>query len=101
MKVIADKAEIALDFPDKAYVGTFGRSAHFDAGADAVGVRLKLERRDDQKRLVDLHLHHGLFADVLQAIAESVAGQPPIDPPHRDALIEATRHLLEALEAQA
>lgn len=100
LKVIADKAEVALDFPDKAYVGTFGRSAHFDAAADADGVSLKLERRDDQKRVVDVHLHHGLFADVLEALASSIAAQPPIDPPHRTALLDGARHLVAALKGK-
>jgi hypothetical protein len=100
MKVIADKAEVALDFPDKVYVGSFGRSAHFDAVADAVGVTLKLERRDDQKRVVEVHLHHGLFADILEALAASVAAQPPIDASHREALIDGARHLVEALASR-
>ncbi len=99
MKVIADKAEVALDFPEKLYMGTFGRDAHFEAKSDAIGVALKLERRDDQKRLVDIHLHHGVFADILDEIARSVSAQPPIDLPHREALLEAARHLAAALDA--
>ena len=101
MKIITDKAEVALEFPDKAYMGTFGQTAHFEACADAAGVALKLERRDDQKRLVDVHLHHGLFADILEEIACSVAAQPPIDAAHRQALLEAARHLVDALKAKA
>jgi len=100
MKVIADKAEVALDFPDKAYMGTFGRSAHFDAVADPTGVTLKLERRDDERRVVELHLHHGLLAEVLQSLAESIAAQSPIDAQHRTALLEAARHLAKALTAK-
>lgn len=99
MKVISDKAEVALDFPDKAYMGTFGRSAHFDAVSDPVGVTLKLERRDDQKRVVEVHLHHGLFADILEGLAASIAGQDPIDEAHRRALLEGARHLVAALAA--
>jgi hypothetical protein len=100
LKVIPDKAEVSLDFPDKAYVGTFGRGAHFDATTDADGVTLKLDRRDDQRRVVDVHLHHGLFADILEALAASVAAQPPIDPQHRAALLEGARHLVAALKAK-
>ena len=97
MKVIADKAEVALDFPDKVYMGSFGRDSHFEAKADANGVALKLERRDDQRRVVDVHLHHGVFADVLAEIAKSIAHQPTIDEIHRKALLSAARHLVAAL----
>jgi hypothetical protein len=31
---ISDKAEVAVDFPDKAYIGSFGRHSQFDAYAD-------------------------------------------------------------------
>jgi len=30
-KPIADKAEIALEYPDKLYVGTFERTSRFEA----------------------------------------------------------------------
>ena len=97
MKIIPDKAEVALDFPDKAYVGTFGRDSHFAAKADANGVAIKLERRDDQTRVVDMHLHHGVFADILDEVAKSLAHQPAIDDIHRKALLAAARHLVAAL----
>jgi hypothetical protein len=100
MKVIADKAEVALDFPEKVYIGTFGRDSRFEAKTDASGVALKLERRDDQKRLVEMHLHYGVFADILDEIAASVASQPPIDDAHRQVLATAARHLANALKAK-
>ena len=31
MHPIADKAEIAIDFPEKLYIGEFGRHSSFDA----------------------------------------------------------------------
>ena len=101
MKIISDKAEVALEFPDKAYMGTFGQTSHFEATADATGVALKLERKDDQKRVVDVHLHHGLFADILAELAGSIAAQPPIDAPHRAALLAAARQLVDALKAKS
>ena len=30
-KPIPDKAEVALEYPDKLYIGTFERTARFDA----------------------------------------------------------------------
>ena len=100
MKIITDKAEVAIEFPDKAYMGTFGQTAHFEAAADATGVTLKLQRRDDQKRQLDVHLHHGLFADILEEMAGSFAAQPPIDNAHRQLLLAAARHLVDALKAK-
>ena len=39
-KPITDKAEIALEYPDKLYVGTFDRSSQFEAqGSRASKVR--------------------------------------------------------------
>jgi hypothetical protein len=100
MRVIPDQAQVALEFPDKAYMGTFGRNARFEVRADAVGVALRLERHDDQKREVDVHLHHGLFADILDEVARCVTEQPPIDDMHRQALLAAARRLVDALKAK-
>ena len=41
---IPDKAEVALELPDKLYIGTFERSARFDAHLDQTGVSLTLHR---------------------------------------------------------
>ena len=43
-KPIPDKAEIALEYPDKHYVGTFERSSRFEAHLDPTGIALILER---------------------------------------------------------
>jgi hypothetical protein len=99
MKPVPDKAEVALDFPDKAYVGSFGRGARYESKADEAGVTLKLERRDDQKRTVELHLHYGLFADMLRDCAAVVAKSHPIDDVHRSDLAEACLKLAAALSS--
>ena len=39
-KPITDKAEVALEYPDKLYVGTFERSSRFEAHLDPTGVAL-------------------------------------------------------------
>ncbi len=41
---IPDKAEVALEYPDKFYSGTFERSSRFEARFDQTGVALLLER---------------------------------------------------------
>ena len=37
-KPIPDKAEVALEYPDKLYIGTFERTARFDAHLDENGI---------------------------------------------------------------
>ena len=46
-KPIPDKAEVALELPDKLYIGTFERSSRFDAHLDQTGVSLTLHRTGD------------------------------------------------------
>jgi hypothetical protein len=36
-KPIPDKAAVAVEYPDKFYIGTFGASARFDAHVDETG----------------------------------------------------------------
>jgi hypothetical protein len=49
-KPITDKAEIALEYPDKLYVGTFERSSRFEALLDPTGIALILERPGSTNR---------------------------------------------------
>ena len=41
---IADKAEVSVEFANKAYIGAFGRNSQFDAYADADSAAIKLMR---------------------------------------------------------
>ena len=43
-KPIPDKAEVAVEYPDKLYIGTFEASARFDAHLDETGISLSLQR---------------------------------------------------------
>ena len=70
---ITDKAEVSIDFPDKFYMGSFGRGSHFDLTADKEGVHLHLERSEGEKRRVGFHIHYYLLADLLEAAATAVA----------------------------
>jgi hypothetical protein len=97
MKSIPDKAELALDFPDKTYMGSFERSSAFEARASADSLILKLERRSTPKRAVELHLHFDLLAEVLEDFAESLAAQDEIAPHHRDLLAASAEKLRQAL----
>ena len=98
MHAITDKAEVAIDFPDKAYMGGFGRDCSFDAHADADGMTIRLVRTSGEKREAEMHLHHFLFAGILDDLAHSLDEREPIDETHRQPLLAAARKLAAALE---
>lgn len=87
-KPIAGRAEVALDFPDKAYVGSFSRASAFEVETDAEGVRLRLVRTGEEKRIVELHLHWYLLADILTELGRVLPARE-IDASHRAAIQEA------------
>ena len=98
MHEIADKAEVTIDFPDKFYMGSFGRDCTFEAHAEKDGVMIRLQRAGSEQRNVEIHLHHLLFANILADLAGSLAKREPIDEVHRPPLLEAARQLTAAIE---
>jgi hypothetical protein len=98
-KPIPDKAEVALEYPDKLYIGTFERTSRFDAHLDETGISLSLHRTGaaDVRKSVRMHFHYGLFADILHDLAKTVSSVPPADAAHRDALREGAKALYQAL----
>jgi hypothetical protein len=80
-KPIVDKAEVALEYPDKFYSGTFERSSRFEASFNSTGVALVLERTgaQDVRKSVHIHMHYGLFADVLEQLAATASSIPQDD----------------------
>ena len=96
---IADKAEVSVDFPDKAYIGSFGRHSQFDAYADVDSVAIKLVRPGEDRREAVVHLHYGLLAAILTELAGSLARRRPLDEQHRAELSEAARQLSKSLES--
>lgn len=101
MHPITDKAEVAIDFPDKFYMGGFGLDCAFEARAEDEGVLVRLVRPSGEKRAVEIHLHHYLLAAVLDDLAQLLAGREPIDEPHREPLLKAARNLAAALERRS
>ena len=99
-KPIPDKAEVALEYPDKLYIGTFERTARFDAHLDEAGISLSLHRTGDAdvRKSVRMHFHYALFAEILRDLARTVSAVPPSDAAHRDALREGARALYRALD---
>jgi hypothetical protein len=98
-KPISDKAEIALEYPDKLYVGTFERSSRFEAHVDPTGIALILERpgAEDVRKSVHMHINFGLFADILRELASTVGRLPKDDVLHHDQLAQAVTELHKAL----
>lgn len=99
-KPIPDKAEVALEYPDKLYIGTFERTARFDAHLDETGISLSLHRTGeaDVRKSVHMHFHYALFAEILHDLARTVSRVPPSDAAHRDALREGAKALYLALD---
>jgi hypothetical protein len=98
---VPDKAEVALEYPDKLYIGTFEHTSRFEAHLDETGISLSLLRTGaaDERKSVHIHLHYALFAEILRDLATTVAGVPPADKAHREALRDAARALYQALDA--
>ena len=99
-KPIPDRAEVAVEYPDKLYIGTFAQNSRFDAHLDESGISLTLDRpgTDNERKSVHMHFHFGLFAEVLRGLAGTVASVPSDDITHREELRDAAKLLYLALE---
>ncbi len=102
-KPIPDKAEVALEYPDKLYIGTFEQTARFDAHLDEAGISLSLNRMgsEDVRKTVRIHFHFALFDDILRDLATTVKVMPPAAIAHREALWNAAKSLYVALDPHA
>jgi hypothetical protein len=94
---ITDKAEVSVEFPEKVYIGEFGRQSQFDATAAEDSVAIRLVRPGDDRREAVIHLHYGLLADILAELAGALSRRQPLDEVHRTALQEAVQRLGAAL----
>lgn len=75
MKSITDKAEVSVDFPDKVYMGSFGKESSFDVKVGPDEVLVRIVRSGDERREVAVHLHYFLLADILAEIGQGLAMQ--------------------------
>ena len=98
-KPISDKAEVALEYPDKFYIGTFERSSRFEAHLDPTGISLVLEHpgAEEVRKSIHMHINFGLFADILHELASTVGRIAKEDVMHRDQLAQAAAELHKAL----
>ena len=99
LKSIPDKAEVALEYPDKFYVGTFEHASRFEAHLDPTGFALTLERpgSEDVRKSIHMHISFGLFAGILRELASTVGYIPKDDLLHRNELAQAAAELQSAL----
>ena len=97
---ITDKAEVSIDFPDKFYHGSFGRSSRFGVKADEHGAEISLDRPGEQRRHVTFHLHYYLLADIIAALGPALA-HADILPQGREKLSAAVRKLDKDLEKRS
>lgn len=100
MHPIPDKAEIAVDFPDKLYIGGFGRDCSFEVRTEPDGVLLHLVRAAPDRREVKIYLHHLLLTDILTDLGAAFLRER-IDDSHREPLLAAARRFTAALGDQA
>jgi hypothetical protein len=100
-KPISDRAEVAIEYPDKFYSGTFERSSRFNATLDATGVLLVLEHpgSEDVRKSVHIHINYGLLADILQQLSLQTL-KVPADEIHRDQLSDAVSAFGRALQSR-
>jgi len=101
-KPVPDKAEVAMEYPDKLYIGTFERTARFDAHFDETGISLALHRggSPDVRKSVRMHFHYGLFAEILRDLAKTASSLPAADMAHHAELCDAAKSLYLALKPE-
>lgn len=94
---ILDRAEVAIDFPEKYYYGSFDRDATYDVAIDEHGVHIELDRKAGEHRHVSFHIHYYLLAEILQDLAGALGKQKTMTLSQHDALERAVRGLGKAL----
>lgn len=99
MKPITDEAQVAIDFPDKVYMGSFSRSSRYDVKVEDGGLFLKLTKNSRPKRSFEVHLHHYLLVDILQDWATALESDDSLTDKDRTDLQDAFKSLSEALAA--
>ncbi len=97
LKPIADRSEVALDFPERSFMGSYSQSSSYEIEADAEGVTLRLVRRKGPERTIELQLYYLLLADVLCDIARQLVEKHLPDEIRRRAMLAAAEHLRAAV----
>jgi hypothetical protein len=100
MKSITDRAEVSIDFPDKAYMGAFGRESSFDVKVEADEVLLRIVRPGPERREIAVHLHYYLLADILKELGQGLGRENELDQAHSEALLDGVRSVTQALSGK-
>jgi hypothetical protein len=97
---IPDKAEVAIEYPDKVYIGTFERTSRFEARFEKDGIALSLygAGTNDTRKTVQVHFHCALFAEILQELAKTATSLQKDDIVHREELRDAAKSFYAALK---
>ena len=98
MKSISDRAEVSVDFPDKTYMGAFGRESTFDVKVDDDEVLLRIARTGAERREISIYLHYYLLADILKELGQGLTEHAFLDEAHLSRLREGAEALLGALK---
>ena len=98
MKSISDRAEVSVDFPGKAYMGTFGRESTFDVKVEPDEVLLRIVRIGAERREIAVYLHYYLLADILKELGQGLTEHGFLDEAHLTRLREGAEALLRALQ---
>ena len=101
MRSISDRAEVSVDFPDKAYMGAFGRESTFEVKVDADEVLLRIARAGSERREIAVYLHYYLLADILKELGQGLAEHAFLDEAHLSRLREGADALVRALQDTA
>jgi len=101
MKSISDRAEVSIDFPDKAYMGAFGHESTFDVKVEADEILLRIVRKGAERREIGLHLHYYLLADILRELGQGLTQHEFLDEAHLSRMREGAEALVRALQDRA
>ena len=99
MKSITDRAEVSVDFPDKTYMGAFGRESSFEVKVEPDEVLLRIVRAGDERREIAIHLHYYLLADILKEIGQGLSEHGSLDETHLHALQDGAAALTSSLKS--
>ena len=99
MKSITDRAEVSIDFPNKTYMGAFGRESSFDVKVEPEEVRLRIVRAGAERREIAVHLHYYLLGDILKELGQGLAVHSFLDVAHLRAMRQGADALAKALQS--
>jgi hypothetical protein len=88
---------VSVDFPDKTYMGAFGRESTFDIKVEEDEVLLRIVRKGGERREIAVHLHYYLLADILKELGQGLTEHAFLDEAHLSRLRDGAEVLLRAL----